>query len=90
MRLLWAAAAARAGLLALGAWQDAHLEVKYTDIDYEVVTDGAAFMAQGLPPFQRSTYRYTPLLAAALLPNVHLHKAWGKLLFCAADLLAAW
>lgn len=88
--LLQAAAALRAGLLALGAWQDARLQVKYTDIDYEVVTDGAAFLAAGQSPYARSTYRYTPLLAAALLPNVTVHKAWGKLLFCGADLLAAW
>ena len=88
--LLQAAAALRAGLLALGAWQDARLQVKYTDIDYEVVTDGAAFLAAGQSPSARSTYRYPPLLAAALLPNVTVHKAWGKLLFCGADLLAAW
>lgn len=90
MRLLWLAAAARAALLSMGQWQDTHLEVKYTDIDYEVVTDGALFMARGGSPYDRSTYRYTPLLAAALLPNVSLHRAWGKLLFCGADLLAAW
>ena len=54
------------------------------------MTDGALFMARGGSPYDRSTYRYTPLLAAALLPNVSLHRAWGKLLFCGADLLAAW
>lgn len=88
--LLWAGAAVRAALLAWGAWQDAHLAVKFTDIDYEVYTDAAAFMAAGRSPYARSTYRYTPLLAAALLPNVTMHKAWGKVLFCSADLAAAW
>lgn len=47
-------------------------------------------MAAGRSPFERSTFRYTPLLAALLLPNVALHSAAGKLLFCAADLFAAW
>ena len=78
--LLWLGLALRSALLLVGQWQDAHLQVKYTDIDYEVVTDAAAFMAQGQSPFERSTYRYTPLLAGALLPNVTLHKAWGKLI----------
>lgn len=47
-------------------------------------------MAGGQSPYRRSTYRYTPLLAGALVPNASLCKAWGKALFCAADLLAAW
>ncbi len=67
-----AAAALRALLLAYGAWHDAHLEVKYTDIDYEVFSDGAALVWRGGSPFDRPTYRYTPLLALLLVPNV-----WG-------------
>lgn len=70
--------------------QDAHLAVKFTDIDYEVYTDAAAFMAAGHSPYRRSTYRYSPLLAGALVPNATLWKGWGKALFSAADLLAAW
>ena len=54
------------------------------------MTDGARLVAAGGSPFDRATYRYTPLLAWALLPNVWLHPAAGKLLFCAADVLAAW
>jgi len=47
-------------------------------------------VAAGGSPFDRATYRYTPLLAWLLLPNDWLHPASGKLLFCAADLLAGW
>lgn len=89
MRLMVLGAAVRVALLALAEWQDAHMAVKFTDIDYSVYTDAAAFIAAGSSPYQRSTYRYTPLLAMALLPNAWMH-LWGKLLFCAADLAAAW
>jgi phosphatidylinositol glycan class M len=83
------AAVLRLALLCYGEWQDAAMDVKFTDVDYWVFTDAAAAIAAGGSPFDRATYRYTPLLAMALLPNGWLGKAWGKAMFCAADLLAA-
>ena len=85
--LFAAATAVRLLLLVFGAWQDEHLEVKYTDIDYGVFTDGAELVVQGRSPFDRPTYRYTPLLALVLTPNVWLHAAFGKVLFATADLI---
>ena len=82
--------ATRAALLVFGEVQDRLSTVKYTDIDYEVFTDAAAFIVKGQSPYDRSTYRYTPLLALILIPNVVVKKIWGKALFCAADLWAAW
>ena len=82
--------ATRAALLMFGEVQDRLSTVKYTDIDYEVFTDAAAFVVKGQSPYERSTYRYTPLLALILTPNVVVNKIWGKALFCAADLWAAW
>ena len=87
--LFAAGALLRVLLLLLGLFQDAHSRIRYTDVDYDVFSDAARALAAGGSPYERQTYRYTPLLAAALLPNVWLHPACGKLLFCAADLGAS-
>ncbi|ORY40515.1 hypothetical protein BCR33DRAFT_719473 [Rhizoclosmatium globosum] len=76
------AIALRLALLAWSHVQDQTMAVKYTDIDYSVFTDAAALVASGGSPYDRATYRYTPLLAW-LLSVVN-----GKLLFCVSDLVA--
>ncbi|KMZ67266.1 GPI mannosyltransferase 1 [Zostera marina] len=74
-------------LILYGEWQDAHMEVRYTDVDYFVFSDAAELVASGRSPFERSTYRYSPLLAILLVPNSLVHRSWGKFLFSSADLL---
>ncbi|KAL1916102.1 uncharacterized protein VTP21DRAFT_6106 [Calcarisporiella thermophila] len=77
----------RAVLLVWGEYQDAHLQVKYTDIDYHVFTDAARFTLTSSSPYLRATYRYTPLLALLLRPNLTLHPIFGKALFSLADIV---
>lgn len=76
-------------LLVFGSWQDAALKVKYTDIDYRVYTDAARFLADGKSPYARSTYRYSPLLAILMVPNIWIHDVMGKVMFCIADIVSA-
>ena len=80
-------------LLLYGLFQDAYSPLKYTDIDYLVFTDAARYVSHGQSPYERETYRYTPLLAWLLLPTNWPGTFWfsfGKILFGAADIVAGW
>ncbi|KAI1421514.1 glycosyltransferase family 50 protein [Xylaria sp. FL1777] len=97
--LFASAALLRVGMLLYGLWQDANSPVKYTDIDYLVFTDAARFTftssssSSSASPYERETYRYTPLLAWLLYPTTFPGAfcfSLGKVLFAAADLLAGY
>src|SRR5436305_6980831 len=82
----------RVVLFIYGLLQDAYSPMKYTDIDYFVFTDAARFISRGRSPYDRDTYRYTPLLAWLLLPTTwgRIWFSFGKVLFAAGDIVAGW
>lgn len=88
-KLLFAGLASRLLLLVWGQVQDYAIQVKYTDIDYYVYSDAAQAVFTG-SPFDRATYRYSPLLACLLVGNTLIHADFGKLLFSVLDVVAAW
>lgn len=73
-------------LIVYGELQDAISEVPYTDVDYKVVTDAAVHVINGRSPFARHTYRYSPILAYIVIPNLIIHSAFGKVLFSLIDI----
>ncbi|KAL8921694.1 MAG: hypothetical protein Q9208_005623 [Pyrenodesmia sp. 3 TL-2023] len=92
-RVFLGAIALRTVFFAYGLLQDAYAPVKYTDIDYFVFTDAARYVSRGRSPYERETYRYTPLLAWILIPTSWQNPVWfsfGKVLFAASDIVAGW
>ncbi|MCJ1406870.1 GPI mannosyltransferase 1 [Ptychographa xylographoides] len=88
-----AAVLLRLVLLLYGLFQDAYSPLKYTDIDYFVFTDAARYVSRGRSPYDRETYRYTPLLAWMLLPTTWPNSGWfsfGKVVFAVADIITGW
>ena len=50
--------------------QTSIFQLPFTDIDYHVFSDAAKLVWQGRSPFDRESYRYTPIIAWMLVPNV--------------------
>lgn len=80
----------RCGFIIYGIHHDKNSIVPYTDIDYRVFTDAARHLINFESPYKRHTYRYSPLIAILLIPNILVHDCFGKFLFSAVDILVGY
>jgi len=60
---------------------------KYTDVDYEVFSDAATHVRNNASPYDRHTYRYTPIAAYICLVNNFIHPQACKVVFILFDML---
>lgn len=79
----------RLAFICYGTYHDKLMEVKYTDVDYTVFTEAAEYITNAESPYLKDTYKYTPLLAYILTPNIYVHILFGKWLFCTVDIFVA-
>ncbi|KAK0419537.1 hypothetical protein QR680_014197 [Steinernema hermaphroditum] len=87
--VLKVALAARLILVFYGNIHDYFFNVGFTDVDYHVVSDAGRLVVQGKSPFERATYRYTPILSWMMVPNVLFYDC-GKIIFSLFDILVGW
>ena len=82
---------AQIGLVFYGNWQDLNYRVKYTDIDYWILRDAAKLILDGKSPYDRATYRYSPLFALPLLLDEVAQSSWiAKTVFSIANTIAGY
>lgn len=91
--IIFFAFALRLLVIFISSYYDKSALVKYTDVDYYVFSDASRFVYQDPlngTPYDRKTYRYTPILAYLLLPNFILSPMFGKIIFSIVDIIIAW
>lgn len=59
-----------------------------TDIDYKIYSEAAEIVTSGGSPYQRHTYRYSPILAYLMIPNQYFGFIAGKFVLVLFDLIA--
>lgn len=76
----------RMALILYGDYHDLNYDVPYTDVDYKVFTDASRHVLDGKSPYNRHTYRYSPLIVYLMIPNILISNNFGKIIFSFFDL----
>lgn len=88
-RIIMLALASRFIMFGISYYMDNYCKTTFTDLDYSVFTDGAKYVSMGQSPYERHTYRYTPLLSYMMLPNILWSPLFGKVFFIFLEFLSA-
>lgn len=80
----------RVVLTAYSVVHDSYFKLKYTDVDYKVFTLAAKEVIAQRSPYDYHTFRYSPIVAYLVTPNVLLHPVFGKLLASVFDVMVAY
>ena len=65
---------------------DSYFHIQYTDVDYLVITDGS----KNFNPYNRETFRYSPIIAWLVIPNNYISQDYGKILFSCIDTICSY
>jgi hypothetical protein len=81
----WGFAIRVAGILLLSVFENVYSQsLVLTDIDYKVYSDASLYPS----PYDRQTYRYSPVLSYLMSANYSVHESIGKILFALFDVVA--
>jgi phosphatidylinositol glycan class M len=69
-------------------WHIAYLPT-FSSHEYVVMTDAARLIYRGESPFQRHTFRHSPLLSLLMVFNLKYWHGVGKLFYCMCDIITA-
>lgn len=78
----------RVSLILMAAHFEDPQHLSLTDIDYKIYSEAAQYVTSGGSPYDRHTYRYSPLLSYLMIVNQYFGFAAGKFVLVIFDVIA--
>ena len=78
----------RVSLILVANYFEDPQHLSLTDIDYKIYSEAAEYVTQGGSPYDRHTYRYSPLLSYLMIINQYFGFVAGKFVLVFFDLIA--
>lgn len=78
----------RTGLILFGDHFEDQQHLGLTDIDYKIYTEAGEIVQNGGSPYDRHTYRYSPIVAYLMIVNQYFGFTAGKFVLVVFDVIA--